>query len=483
MAHSNTISIMIADDHNIIRHGLKQSLSQEKGMSVVAEANTGQRAIELVHECMPDVIIMDVSMPELNGIEATKQILKINPDIKIIALSMHSEKQFVLSMIKAGARGYILKTNFFDELLAAIRTVISDNVFLSSEITEYIIEPAVNTDDESELDEQTGKLKTFNKKLLPKIEIKSRLKHRFQNLIGKSDQMQKIYEIIEDLADVNANVLITGESGTGKELVAQALHYSGQRKDLPFVRVNCSALSENLLESELFGHVKGAFTGAEKNRIGRFQKAGKGSILLDEIGDITLHFQKRLLRVLQEREFEQLGDTKIIQMNARVIASTNKDLVKKVKDKTFRQDLYYRLKVMEIKIPPLRAHKEDISLLINHFLSEFNKEMSKNISQVSENTYKMLMSYDWPGNIRELKNIMEHAAVTCKNFVITPENLPQDFNLTIKKMFEPISNSLNNKDEIIHVLNKAKWNKTKAAKLLGISRRTLYRRLKRYSVQ
>ncbi|MDA3791040.1 MAG: sigma 54-interacting transcriptional regulator [Desulfobacula sp.] len=333
-----------------------------------------------------------------------------------------------------------------------------------------------------DLDTQAKEL-LESRQTLANIKIESSRKHRFRNIIGKSDQMRKIYELIEDLSNVNANVLITGESGTGKELVANALHYSEQRKDLPFVKVNCSALSESLLESELFGHVKGAFTGAENNKIGRFQKAGKGTILLDEIGDVTLHFQKRLLRVLQEREFEQLGDTKTIQMNARIIASTNKDLMKKIKDKSFREDLYYRLKVMEIKVPSLRERKEDIPLLTSHFLSEFNNEMSKNITTVSEETYMTFMSYNWPGNIRELRNIMEHAAVTCKGSTIRPENLPLDFNLMPKEISGPISSDSDNKEKILQALNKANWNKTEAAKLLGISRRTLYRKLEQHSIE
>lgn len=335
-----------------------------------------------------------------------------------------------------------------------------------------------------ELDTQALEL-LKSKQILASIATESNPRHRFQNIISKSDKMQRIYDLIEDLADVTANVLILGESGTGKELVAQAIHCSGKRKNLPFVRVNCSALSESLLESELFGHVKGAFTGAENNKIGRFQKAGKGSILLDEIGDVTLHFQKRLLRVLQEREFEQLGDTKTIKMHARVIASTNKDLVKKVKEKSFRQDLYYRLKVMEIKIPSLRERKEDIPLLISHFLLLFNNEMSKNILRVSEGAYKMLMSYHWPGNIRELRNIIEHSVVTCKGSVIATDDLPRDFNLQSKEIFlhDIISTDSYGKEEIVSALGKAKWNKTEAAKLLGMSRRTLYRKLKLYSIQ
>ena len=322
-----------------------------------------------------------------------------------------------------------------------------------------------------------------SKETLAKIADESNRRHRFRNIIGKNDQMQKIYDLIEELSDVNANVLIVGESGTGKELVAEALHSSGSRKEHPFVRVNCAALSENLLESELFGHVKGAFTGADKNKIGRFQQAGSGSILLDEIGDVSLHFQKRLLRVLQEREYEQLGDTKTIQMNARIIASTNQDLQKKVTDTTFREDLYYRLKVVEIKLPPLRDRKGDIPLLTNHFLTEFNTGMSKNIASVSEDVYSRLMAYHWPGNIRELKNIIEHAVITCKTSVITMENLPDDFILSGKNSSGTTSVENNERERILNALENSQWNKTQAARLLNIGRRTLYRKLKEHSIQ
>lgn len=321
-----------------------------------------------------------------------------------------------------------------------------------------------------------------SRQILAKMTDGSSLCQRFGNIIGKNNHMQKIYEQIKDLSDVNSNVLITGESGTGKELVADALHYSGERRNHEFIKVNCSGLAESLLESELFGHVKGAFTGAEKNKIGRFQKAGKGSILLDEIGDVTLHFQKRLLRILQEREFEQLGDTKTIQMEARIIAATNKNLDEKVADKSFREDLYYRLKVMEIKVPALRKRKEDIPLLVNHFLLEFNREMSKNIIKISEDVYEILLSYNWPGNVRELKNVIEHTVVTCKGSVLTRDNLPQGFNLMHKAIKSALSEEIDTREELIQILKKTKWNKTKAAKLMGVSRRTLYRKLEQHSI-
>jgi transcriptional regulator with GAF, ATPase, and Fis domain len=335
---------------------------------------------------------------------------------------------------------------------------------------------------EEKVEKQNAELQQ-NQKIMAYLRRDLKLGYRFKNMIGKSDSMREIYALVRELADVSATVLITGESGTGKELVAEALHIAGQRKDLPFVKVNCSALSESVLESELFGHVKGAFTGADKDNIGRFQKAANGTILLDEIGDISHHFQKRLLRVLQEYEFERLGSTATLPMNARVIAATNQDLLEKVRKKEFREDLYYRLKVVEVKVPPLRERKEDIPLLINYFLDIFNKELEKNIKEVSAQVMKIMMGYHWPGNIRELKNIFEHISILCKNQVITTHELPADF--AGQKL--PGANSgkikSDDRESILRALEKAKWNKTHAAQLLQISRRTLYRKLNEYKIK
>ena len=304
----------------------------------------------------------------------------------------------------------------------------------------------------------------------------------FQDMVGKSESMQEIYTLIEYMTNVSATVLITGESGTGKELVAQALHRAGNRKGKPFISVNCSALSESVLESELFGHVKGAFTGAEKNKIGRFQKAGDGTIFLDEIGDILPYFQKRLLRVLQEREFEQVGDATPQEMKARVVVATNQDLLEKVRLAEFREDLYYRLKVVELKLPPLRDRKEDIPLLISHFLAYFNDELDKEITDVSKDVLERFIDYNWPGNIRELKNILEHICILCKDTVITIDDLPADFGASIGHSLPLESNKNNSNKAILQALEKARWNKTRAAQLLGISRRTLYRRLENQNI-
>jgi transcriptional regulator with GAF, ATPase, and Fis domain len=262
--------------------------------------------------------------------------------------------------------------------------------------------------------------------LLRDLERELRERHLFQNMIGKSKRMQDIYRLLEDLSNLETTVLITGESGTGKELVAKALHYSGQRAFNPFVTVNCSALTESLLESELFGHVKGAFTGAIHDKQGRFQAADQGTILLDEIGDISPLIQLKLLRVLQEKVFERVGESNPQKVDVRIIASTNKDLKEKVRKGEFREDLYYRLKVVEVSMPPLRERLEDIPLLVDHFREMFNKRFQKEIDGLSNEVLNKFMSYHWPGNVRELEHVIEHAFVLCRGRVITLEHIPSE---------------------------------------------------------
>jgi len=328
--------------------------------------------------------------------------------------------------------------------------------------------------------------------LLRDLERELRERHQFQNIIGRSKKMQDIYRLVEDLANLETTVLITGESGTGKELVARALHYSGQRAFKPFVTVNCSALAESLLESELFGHVKGAFTGAIKDKQGRFQAANGGTILLDEIGDISPLIQLKLLRVLQEKVFERVGESTSQKVDVRVIACTNKDLKEKVKRGEFRQDLYYRLKVVEVSLPPLRDRLEDLPLLVDHFCRSFNERFKKNIEGISSEVLSRFMDYPWPGNVRELEHVMEHAFVLCHGPVITLDHLPleiRDDGTTggsQKSVKIPVQESRpqepNGSQEILNALNKAHWNKTKAARLLGISRRTVHRKINRYQL-
>jgi PAS domain S-box-containing protein len=299
------------------------------------------------------------------------------------------------------------------------------------------------------------------------------------NIIGQSKGMQGVYSLIDDLADVYSTVLITGETGTGKELVADALHYRGSRREAPLVKVNCSALQENLLESELFGHVKGAFTGAIDSKRGRFQKAEGGTIFLDEIGDISKIVQHKLLRVLQNREFERVGDSVPIKADVRVVTATNKDLRKKVSSGDFREDLYYRLKVIEVALPPLRERREDIPILVEHFINRFNKKMNREIDAVSDDVMNIFMDYHWPGNVRELEHTIEHAFIVCHSRTITLEYLPSEFenHLSISRPLLEEHDGDESK-AILHALEKCGWNKSKAARLLGMSRPTIYRKIK-----
>jgi PAS domain S-box-containing protein len=301
---------------------------------------------------------------------------------------------------------------------------------------------------------------------------------QFQGIIGKSEKMKSLYTLLEDLADSPTTVLITGESGTGKELVANALHRGGARSQKPFVKVNCSALSDSLLESELFGHVQGAFTGALRDKLGRFEMADGGSILLDEIGDIPPRIQHKLLRVLQEKEFERVGESIPIKVDVRIMASTNRDLKEMVRLGKFREDLYYRLKVFEVRLPTLRERRDDIPLLLNHFCNLFNMRFNKDIDGVSDEAYRILSNYHWPGNVRELENALEHAFVLCRARVITADHLPPEINAQQRSQ-KPVTekDSAADLQNILRALKKTDGNKAKAARLLGISRRTIYRKI------
>ncbi len=315
---------------------------------------------------------------------------------------------------------------------------------------------------------------------ISELESELKGKYSFHNIIGKSRAMQHIFEMIRSLADVGTTVLISGESGTGKELIAKALHYTGCRFAHPFVTLNCSALSENILESELFGHVRGAFTGASADKTGRFQLADKGSIFLDEIGDISPKVQAKLLRVLQEKEFERVGDSTVIRTDVRVISATNRKLEDEVKQGNFREDLYYRLKVVEIVIPPLRERREDIPLLTDHFLDHFNKKFGKNITGISSEVLSMFMQYPCRGNVRELEHAIEHAFVLCSSGIITSDHIPSDISAYSGTPHEDSSNRT--KEELINALEKTGWNKTKAARMLGINRKTIYRQMIKHSI-
>jgi transcriptional regulator with GAF, ATPase, and Fis domain len=307
---------------------------------------------------------------------------------------------------------------------------------------------------------------------------------RFHGIIGRSRKMQHIYRLLEDLAKTDTTVLIAGESGTGKELVARALHYGGLRAAKPMISVNCSALSENLLESELFGHVKGAFTGAVGNRIGRIEAAGGGTLFLDEIGEISPVIQIKLLRVLQEKTFERVGDVKPVKANLRIITATHHNLIEKVRAGQFREDLYYRLKVFEIGVPPLRDRLEDIPLLVDHFCERFNGVSGKEIRGVTDDVLRLFMDYRWPGNIRELEHALEHAFVLCREAVITMDHIPLEISRLPEASREACtSTGAVSREILVAGLEKSGWNKAKAARYLGMSRQTMYRMIDKHNIE
>ena len=322
--------------------------------------------------------------------------------------------------------------------------------------------------------------------LIKELESELKGKYAFKNVIGKNYRMHEVYELLHEVAPTRSTVLIEGESGTGKELIANAIHHNSPRAERPFIKLNCAALSEGVLESELFGHVKGSFTGAIADKPGRFEIADGGTLFLDEIGDITLQTQVKLLRVLQEGEFERVGGTKPIKVDVRVVAATNKDLKAAIESGEFREDLYYRLKVVPLHLPPLRERKDDIPLLVKHFIEKFNKEMQMEVTNLSPRTMELLMDYNYPGNIRELEHIMEHAFVRCQGKTIHPEHLPkelQSVDMIDRAMGseEPLKEL--ERETIIRALDESDWKLQSCAKRLKISRTTLWRKMKELSIE
>ncbi len=318
---------------------------------------------------------------------------------------------------------------------------------------------------------------------LSNLERELKERRRFHRMIGKSEKMQSIYGLLENIADTDSTVLITGETGTGKELAADAIHHGSGRKDKPFVKVNCSALSENLLESELFGHVRGAFTGAVNNKVGRFEMADGGSLFLDEIGDISPLIQLKLLRVLQEKEFERVGESRPVKTDVRVIAATNRDLGEKVRRGEFREDLYYRIKVVDISIPALRDRREDIPLLTDHFLRFFNGHSGKRLKEMSSEATAAFLNYPWPGNVRELEHAVERGVVLSRGETLLLEDLPGEIRAYVKngETAAPGKRAVTGED-VRKALDRTDWNKAKAARLLGIGRRTIYRKIEEFNI-
>jgi len=442
--------ILVIDDEEKMCWALDRALSYENYQ--VVTATRGLQGIELAKKNDFSLVILDLKMPDMDGIEVLTEIKKINPSLPVIMITAHGTIDTAIEAMKIGATDYITKPFKLDE----IKLQIKKSLHLSN------LENQVDF-----LRQELGK--------------------KYGKMVGQSDAMKEVAFLIQQVAKTGATVLITGESGTGKEVVAVEIHKASNRVDKPFVAVNCAALPEQLLESELFGHEKGAFTGATSKKKGRFEIADTGTIFLDEIGEMPISMQAKLLRVLQERCFERVGGTETIDVDVRVIATTNLDLANAISHGTFREDLYYRLNVMRISMPPLRSRKEDIPLLVNHFLKKFDPSNSKKISSVA---MKILTSYNWPGNIRELQNAIERALIVCQGAEIKPEHFPKDLLNSLEETTTPVLNiaeggfSLEEMEKhlIIKALEKHNYNQTKVAKYLGISRPTLLYRLKKYGI-
>ena len=448
-------ALLIADDEKNILSGLKLAFEDE-GYDVIT-ASDGKEAWDKLQKNIVDLVITDLRMPEMDGYELLKRIASSYPTLPVIVLTGHGTIETAVETMRDGAVDFFTKPVDIDKLSLVVKKSIKA----------------------SELQEQNRKLSEELKKL--------RKEKGYSRIIGKSQKVSEMMRLIEQVADTRATVLITGESGTGKELVSDALVALSSRADKPFIKVHAAALSSTLLEDELFGHEKGAFTGAVSAKKGRFELADGGTIFLDEIGEIDSQTQVKLLRVLQEREFERVGGEKPISVDVRVICATNKDLEKEVKEGRFREDLFFRLNVVRIEVPPLRERKEDIELLSASFLETFNKEDKRKIEGFTPAARKALFAYSWPGNIRELKNAIESAVVLCRGNYIDKDDLPLQIREAgggAKVTFDlPVTLDDAEKRLILETISYAKGNKTKAAELLGIGRKTITRRMQELKIE
>jgi putative PEP-CTERM system response regulator len=444
--------ILIADDEKNMLWAMKRALKGKEYKIITA--SDGLEAVDNFKLYEPDLVLLDLKMPKMDGMNALKEIKNINRNIPVIMITAHGTMESAVEAMKLGALDYISKP--FDIEMLKIQ-----------------IEKALEIGDmKEEINFLTQELRSSTGKII----------------IGESPQMKKVLDMVKRVSKSNATVLITGESGTGKELIASAIHYSSHRKDKPYIKVNCGALPENLLESELFGHDKGAFTGAVSKKLGRFERANGGSIFLDEIGELSLAVQVKLLRVLQEKEIERVGGTEVIKADVRIITATNRDLKKMVEEGTFREDLYYRLNVIPIELPPLRERKEDIRLLVEYFLEKHCKDMGRKKINISKDALNILTDYSWKGNIRELENIIERVVILNSSELIDKNDLPREIlsknNTEFKFNLPPDGVKLEEveKSFIMQALKRCDNNQTKAAKLLGITRHTLIYRMEKYNI-
>jgi len=449
--------IHIIDDEPIIHEVLGELLTSE-GYDVESSSK-GEEALDKHSSQSFELVLLDLLLPGISGIEVLKKLKKIDPNSVIIIITAYASIESAISAMKIGAYDYIQKPFKHDDLLLTVKRALEHR-----------------------------KLQEENLRLKDELQRK----FSFEKIIGKSKLMKNVFETIKASAPTRSTILLQGESGTGKELAARAIHQNSDRKNFPFIVVNSGSLPPDLLESHLFGHVKGAFTGAVSNKKGLFEAAENGTMFFDEISSLNLETQSKLLRVMQEREFMRLGGTKTIKVDVRLIAATNADLEEFIRQKQFRQDLFYRLNVIKIELPPLRERKEDIPLLVKHFLDIYSKENKKEILDITEDVMEILINYDWPGNIRELENLIERAVVLTKSKLITRESLPPFIFVSQKesKAHTSLNNELNLKENIqtfqkkaiISALKQTKGIQKKAAKLLGIKPTTLNEMIKRLNI-
>lgn len=445
-------NILLIEDDEILRITISDSL--KKMCWPVTAAEDGQEGLNLIKKNNFDIVISDIRLPKINGIDVLKEVKNYYPNTEVIMITAFGNIEDAVGIIKFGAYDYITKPFHTDDLIFRIKKII-DYQTLKNDYTAL----KNQCDDYSLL-----------------------------NIIGKSNKMQGVFDLIERVSKVDSNILITGESGTGKGLVANIIHLKSKRVKNPFIKVSCAALPETLLESELFGHEKGSFTGAIKRRYGRFEMAKDGTIFLDEVGEIPMSIQVKLLRAIQESEFERVGGEETIKVDVRIISATRKNLEKAIEDGEFREDLYYRLKVIPIHIPPLRERKEDIPLLVDYFIKRFNKKLSRLVEITSE-ALKCLLDYDFPGNVRELENIIERSVALSTSDTINAYDIvmavEKDGFISLRDEDIPSLKDVISKTEMTHlmkVLEKTNWNRIKAAKILGISRKNLWEKLKAYNI-
>ncbi len=436
--------ILVVDDESIVRESLHDWLDSV-GYKVVT-AESGEEALGIIKQKKIKIMLADLIMPGINGIELMKKAKEIVPTISTVIITAHGTIQTAIAAIREGAYDYVEKPFCPEKVELLIKNLVDHHDLIEENIS-----------------------------LRRKVEDR----FRFEGIIAKSPKMLKIFELIKTIAPTTATVLIIGETGTGKEVIARAIHHQSQRRNKPFIATSCAALPESLLESELFGHEKGSFTGAVERKKGKFEAGDKGTLFLDEIGEINANTQVHLLRALEEKKITRVGGNEEIKVDVRFISATNKDLRDMVKQGNFREDLYYRLNVVKIELPPLKDRKEDILPLAEHFLKKYAEENDKNIKKFSPEVVKFMLNYSWPGNVRELENMIERGVILSKKNSITLDELPHDIihpTPVEGKTIEAVE-----RNHIIRVLEETKGNISQAAKILGIRRMTLYNKLKKYN--